>query len=74
MAPSILDALLAKNPITDCGYVPVGPNTSNSRWAPVKTWRPWKDFAYDNLFSIYRNVLLSPYIGTIQPQPGCAYD
>ncbi|KND88548.1 hypothetical protein TOPH_06899 [Tolypocladium ophioglossoides CBS 100239] len=57
MPQTILDVLVQPNPELDSSSVPGGQNTFSRDWIPVAGWRPWVDFTYENLLSIYRQPL-----------------
>ncbi|KAF5026129.1 hypothetical protein F66182_1777 [Fusarium sp. NRRL 66182] len=57
MPQTILDVLVQPKPELDFSSVPGGQNTSSQYWIPVTAWRPWEDFTYQNLLSIYEKPL-----------------
>ncbi|RTE69093.1 hypothetical protein BHE90_016528 [Fusarium euwallaceae] len=57
MPPSIHDILAEPNPELDSSSVSWGQNTSSLDWISVTEWTPWEDFTYQNLASMYRQVL-----------------
>ncbi|KAH7151932.1 hypothetical protein B0J13DRAFT_547167 [Dactylonectria estremocensis] len=61
MPQTILDVLVQPNPELDSSSVPDGQNTSSRDWIPVTEWRPWVDFTYQNLLSIYQQPLTAQW-------------
>ncbi len=74
MAQTVLDVLVKPNPSIDSSFVLGGGNTDNDEWTLVDTWLPWKDFTYDNLKSIYRKILESPWNSPPSIHQGSMYD
>ncbi|KAG5955644.1 hypothetical protein E4U57_003277 [Claviceps arundinis] len=63
---SIHDVLSLPNPPLDSSAVTWGQNTFGKGWKDVQDWEPWTDFTFENLTSMYSQVLDAPWIG-IQP-------
>ncbi|KAK5987623.1 hypothetical protein PT974_11755 [Cladobotryum mycophilum] len=61
MAQTIFDVLVEPNPELDSSFITGGSNTFNHHWIKVARWLPWKDFTYDNLTSIYQQLLSTPW-------------
>jgi hypothetical protein len=61
MAQTVLDILVKPNPSLDSDSITRGSNTFGSDWIRADSWRPWKDFTYENLLSIFRKPLLATW-------------
>ncbi|CAG9936251.1 unnamed protein product, partial [Clonostachys rosea f. rosea IK726] len=57
MSRTILEELTASNPPVNAQFVPISGNTTSEKWLKFTSWRPWADFTYRNLSSMYRGVL-----------------
>ncbi|KAK4076671.1 uncharacterized protein Triagg1_4274 [Trichoderma aggressivum f. europaeum] len=72
MAKTILDALASRNPALE-NLAKEGPNTIGDGWIHVENWRPWREFNYKNLSSIYGDVLSLAGDPPLL-EPTCSYD
>ncbi|KAM7191160.1 hypothetical protein V8F33_009031 [Rhypophila sp. PSN 637] len=54
--------------------VSYGGNTQGGEWDPVSTWRPWTDFTFKNLSSLFSRVLHLTADPFDRSPPFCDYD
>ncbi|KAF5021076.1 hypothetical protein F66182_6909 [Fusarium sp. NRRL 66182] len=73
MSQTILDVLTEPNPAI-VSYVNNGSNSFNSSWIHTSDWRPWKEFNYKNVSSIYQEVLASRWKHPPSIPQGSPYD
>ncbi|EHK20574.1 uncharacterized protein TRIVIDRAFT_223891 [Trichoderma virens Gv29-8] len=56
MAVTLLQALTKRNPALE-NFAHEGSNTTSPDWKKVENWRPWKEFNFKNLLSVYQDAL-----------------
>lgn len=74
MAQTILDVLQMPNPWLNASAVIGGSNTTSRDWIRVETWRPWTEFTFDNLMSIFQRPLSEAWRNPPVINPGSNFD
>ncbi|KAK2036349.1 hypothetical protein LZ31DRAFT_616197, partial [Colletotrichum somersetense] len=57
MVQTVLNVLQTPNPERNASFVLGGSNTIGQDWISVESWRPWTDFTYKNLSTIFHGPL-----------------
>ncbi|KAF6805337.1 hypothetical protein CPLU01_15992 [Colletotrichum plurivorum] len=74
MALIILDVLQSRNPSIDTSAVIRGPNTNSLGWIDVNGWRPWTEFSFQNLSSIFQQPLSATWSNPPSIDEGSRWD
>ncbi|OHE91425.1 hypothetical protein CORC01_13290 [Colletotrichum orchidophilum] len=74
MAETVLDVLQMPNPWLNASSVSGGSNTTGRDWISVDSWRPWTEFTFETLLSVFQRPLMASWRNPPVVDPGSDFD